>query len=97
MKAVRFHPDALLELDEAIAYYETQSPGVGIELRKQVESAVSKIQQHPLRWSPFIHGTRRFILRKFPYSLVYLKMQDHLWLVAVAHHKRRPGYWRERL
>ena len=97
MKPVRFHPEAQLELDEAIAYYEERSPGVGIDLRKQVESAIPKIQLHPLRWSPSTHGTRRFMLRKFPYSLVYLEMLDHIWLVAVAHHKRRPGYWQKRL
>jgi toxin ParE1/3/4 len=97
MKPARFHPEAQLELDEAIAYYEERSPGVGIDLRKQVESAIPKIQLYPLRWSPSAHGTRRFMLRKFPYSLVYLEMPDHLWLVAVAHHKRRPGYWLKRL
>lgn len=97
MKPARFHPEAQLELDEAIAYYEERSPGVGIDLRNQVESVIPKIQLHPLRWSSSSHGTRRFRLRKFPYSLVYLEMLDHIWLVAVAHHKRRPGYRRKRL
>lgn len=97
MKPARFHPEAQLELEEAIAYYEARSPGLGRNLRKKVESAVLKIQESPLRWTPAEQGTRRFMLRRFPYSLVYLELFDHLWLVALAHHKRRPGYWRKRL
>jgi plasmid stabilization system protein ParE len=96
MKPVHFHPDAQSELDAAIAYYEERSPGLGIDLRKLAESATRKIQAHPLRWSPHDQNTRRFLIRRFPYSLIYFEMADQLWIVAVAHHKRRPGYWRNR-
>jgi toxin ParE1/3/4 len=97
MKPVRFHPEAQLELEEAIAYYEARCPGLGIDLRKKVEAAVLNIQTHPLRWTPAQFGTRRYLPARFPYSLIYFEMLDHIWLIATAHHKRQPGYWRSRL
>jgi len=97
MKPARFHPEALAELDEAVVYYEDCSPGLGVELRQAVEAATRRIEESPLRFYPYDADTRRFRMRRFPYSLIYAELLDHLWVVAFAHHKRRPGYWRGRL
>jgi toxin ParE1/3/4 len=97
MKPAHFHPEAQAELDETIGFYEARVPGLGLDLRKDVESAARRIQEAPNRWSPFDQQTRRFLIRRFPYSVIYLELLDHIWIVAVAHHKRRPGYWHHRV
>jgi toxin ParE1/3/4 len=97
MNPLRFHPEAEAELDEAVAFYESRLSGLGVDLRKEVEFAARRIREAPLRWSPYDAGTRRFPVRRFPYLVIYLELPSHLWVVAVAHHNRRPGYWRNRL
>lgn len=91
-----FHPQAQAELDEA-ASYEARVRALGIDLRKNVESATRRIQEHPDRWPPFEKQTRRFLIRRFPYSVIYLELRDSIWIVAIAHHKHRPGYWHGRV
>ena len=53
--------------------------------------------RHPRSWTPYLHGTRYFKLDAFPYALVYIERSDKVIGVAVAHLRRRPGYWRSRL
>jgi len=50
----------------------------------------------PQRWPAYLHGTRRIVLKRFPFSVIYRLLEGQLQIVAVAHHKRRPGYWRTR-
>ena len=96
MKPAAFHPEAAAELDAAVDFYERQSPGLGIDFRKDVEIAVKKIQAGPARWSPYSKRTRRFLIRRFPYLVVYREFGDEILIVAIAHGRRRPGYWRDR-
>ena len=97
MKPFEFHPEAQSELDEAIGYYEQRVPGLGIDLRKDVESAVRKIQAAPLRWMPYSKRTRRFLVRRFSYLVIFCELPDKILIVAIAHGKRRPGYWHGRI
>jgi toxin ParE1/3/4 len=97
MKPVEFHPEATVELDAAVGYYEQRVPGLGIDLRKDVEAAVQKIQSAPLRWAPYSKRTRHFLVRRFSYLVVFLELADKIVIVAVAHGKRRPGYWHHRI
>lgn len=97
MMPLRFHPEALAEADEAAGYYEARKPGLGLDFRKAIEVAVRRIEQTPERWPPLTPRTRRFRLRRFPYAVVYAILPDRISVVAVAHDKRRPGYWKDRL
>ena len=97
MKPVEFHPEATAELDAAVGYYEQCAPGLGIDLRKDVEAAVRKIQAAPLRWMPYSKRTRRFLIRRFSFLVIFLAQPDRILIVAVAHGKRRPGYWHDRI
>ena len=97
MKLIEFHPEAVAELDAAIGYYEQCVPGLGVELRKDVETAVQKIQAAPSRCSPYSKRTRRFFIRRFSYLVIFIELADTILIVAVAHGKRRPGYWHERI
>lgn len=97
MNPAVFHAEAEEELNEAVAYYEARVAGLGNDLRMEIEHAVWQIRETPERWQRHTERTRRFLVRRFPYSVVYLIQPDHLWIIAVAHHKRRPRYWENRL
>lgn len=62
----------------------------------ELDRAVERIAEAPTRWPAHLHGTRRYLLRRFPFSLVYREVGPILTVVAVVHAKRRPGYWRDR-
>ena len=97
MKPVEFHPEATAELAAAIEYYEQCAPGLGVDLRKEVELAAQKIQAAPLRWMAYSKNTRRFLIQRFSYLVIFFEFNDRIFIVAVAHGKRRPGYWHDRL
>jgi len=97
---VRFHPQASSEFADAVDYYERQRRGLGRELAEEVKSAVRRISDAPGAWalvSPD-DGIRRCQAHRFPYGLFYRIEDDGVAVVfAVAHLRRRPGYWRDRL
>lgn len=97
MIPIVFHSNARAELDEAIAYYEKQRGGLGLGLLAEVEKATQRIQRSPTAF-PMYQATafRSCAVRRFPYWIFYLTRDDAIWVVAVAHHKRKPGYWKRR-
>jgi toxin ParE1/3/4 len=60
---------------------------------REVDDAVSRIAETPIRYPLAEHGTRRVLLQRFPYTLFYRVGDEETIIVAVAHQKRRPGYW----
>lgn len=94
-----FHPDARAEYLEAIAYYEGRSPGLGADFAEAFEAALALVLNHP-QAAPLVHpsGVRR---KSFPspflYSVLYSPEPSGLLIVAVAHHRKRPEYWRSRV
>ena len=98
MKPPRFHSEAEEEYEKAIAYYAAIDPDLGIRFQARLEAAVNKAGSSPKLYAPDRdHECRRCRVKKFPFSIQYLVMDDHIWIVAVAHHSRKPGYWRYRL
>lgn len=93
MKQATFNRLAERELTEAVLYYERESPGLGARLYEEVRRAVALLERFPEAGPRFRGETRRLILPKFPYSLVYRLTQGRLRILAVAHHKRHPEYW----
>lgn len=98
----RYHPEARRELDEAIDWYEQAAPGLGTDFFDEVEVAVREACEHPTRWPLFptvdsALEVHRRSLRRFPYSLAWLIEPDQVVVLAVAHARRRPGYWVDRL
>jgi plasmid stabilization system protein ParE len=63
----------------------------------ELDVAASAIERAPSTWPTHHHGTRRFLLRRFPYSVIYRIEPAKIVIVAVAHGRRRPGYWKDRL
>ena len=93
----RIHRDAEAEFWAAAAYYEARIPGLALEFIQEVERGIKAIKADPQRWRIRKHGARRYNLEQFPYYIAYVDMADHVWIVAVAHGRRRPGYWKARL
>lgn len=96
-KLYRFDPEAWHELEAADDWYLQRSPEVSIRFLAAVNDALETIVQWPQRWPKYVHATRRFILWRFPFSIVYLDEPTVVSVVAIAHSKRRPGYWKDRL
>ena len=90
-KLYRFDPEAWHELEAADDWYLQRSPEVSIRFLAAVNDALETIVQWPQRWPKYVHGTRRFILWRFPFSIVYLDEPTVVSVVAIAHSKRRPG------
>jgi toxin ParE1/3/4 len=97
VKRVTFHAEADAEMIDAAKYYETSSHGLGFSFLLEVESATGQIAVNPDACGLISDSIRRKILRRFPYSILYSIESDRIRIVAVAHHQRRPDYWRSRL
>lgn len=96
MKTVVFHPAAREEVDEAATYYESRRGGLGREFRIDFEAALGRVVQNPLAYAVELGEFRACPLRRFPYTIFYLDQEDRIWIGAVAHQSRRPGYWNRR-
>jgi|SRR5580658_854735 plasmid stabilization system protein ParE len=95
--AFRFHPEARDELRDAVRWYRARDRRASSQFRVAVSSAIRVIAETPQRWPKYLHGTRRFVMQRFPFSVVYLDDPELIAIIAVAHTKRRPGYWKGRL
>jgi toxin ParE1/3/4 len=91
-----FLPEAEEEFREAALYYEKEAPGVGLRFIAEVRKGVAFITENPYAAAGVGSGVRRKVLNHFPYSLLYSIEAELIVIVAVAHHKRRPRYWRSR-
>jgi toxin ParE1/3/4 len=89
-------PEAVREIAAARSWYAERSPGVAERFMDEVTQGVNQIAREPQLWPAYLHGTRRYLLRHFPYVVVYRPCNDRILVVAVAHGRRRPGYWRTR-
>lgn len=94
---VRFLGAARAELRDAVNYDEAQVSGLGDEFAAEAESAVRLLASHPEIGAPYLVGTRRILVPRFPFSIVYQIRSGQAVIIAVAHQRRRPGYWRKRL
>ena len=97
MKRARFAAPARRELLAEVAYYEAKEPGLGGRFLVAVEEATARALAYPLTGTPASERTRRIVLKGFPFALVYRTDDLGLVIFAVAHHARRPGYWRNRI
>jgi plasmid stabilization system protein ParE len=94
---VRFVDAAREEMFEAADYLEDQEAGLGDRFLDEVDDALALIEHHPRAWQEIVRGLRRCRLMVFRYGLIYRLRGDEIENVAVAHDRRRPRYWRDRL
>jgi len=94
---LEFLDEALEEAEEAARWYAERSETAAVGFAEELDAAIAHIERAPTTWPIYEHNTRRFLLRRFPYSVVYRIDASRVVIIAVAHAHRRPGYWRERL
>ena len=94
---VRFLTPASIELIEAMEYYEGQRLGLGYEFQSEVETAVDKIKEFPNAWTLVSNRTRRILLKRFPFGLLYQVRNDEIIVAAVMDLRRDPTRWEEML
>ena len=97
MKPVTYHPAALEELFLSAEYYESKADGLGEQFLDEIDAAVADVSRFTNRWPYFHLNTRRRLLDRFPYLLVYVEEPELIYILAVTHQRRKPGYWKKRL
>ena len=90
---VVFQDDADIEVEEAALWYEEQRPGLGLEYMAAVSRVILDIGENPERFPVWRQTWRRALLHRFPYVVFFMIDEDRVVVWAVAHTKRRPGYW----
>ncbi len=97
MSGVVFDPDARAEFLAAVEYYEECQTGLGRRFRTAVEIEIGGIEAMPFRFRVLHAPFRRCLVSKFPYAIIFSIEPDFILVVALAHAKRKPGYWHGRV
>ena len=92
-----FLPPARQDLADAFAWYERQSPGLGLEFLRSVEATVVSIQRHPQMYPIVLADYRRALVRRFPYVVFYEVEPERVVVYAVFHCSQDPKKWKTRL
>src|SRR2546428_10932078 len=92
--AVRFHPAAAQEAESTYDWYAARNPAAAHGFREELRQAIDAIAANPRAWARYGTRARRYVFPRYPFSLVYILRGDAVEVVAVAHGRRRPGYWR---
>jgi len=83
-------------MTEASVFYEAASVGLGSDFLDDVQRVVETLREHPKLGRAVGQGLRQVLLHRFPFSLIYSTETDAILVIAVAHQRRRPGYWKDR-
>ncbi|GMQ87566.1 MAG: hypothetical protein BMS9Abin08_0770 [Gammaproteobacteria bacterium] len=97
MPKIVFHPEIASEIKASYNWYQEQAAGLGDDFIAELEAAYDAITELPETWPKFQKGFRRFLLTRFPYSIVYKDTNENIFVVAVMHNSRKPGYWLGRI
>ncbi len=95
MTQLEYHPDASDEVAQAFDWYSRVDADVGEIFKIELDRAEQLVQRSPEAWGRYLHDTRGF--RGFPFVMAYIIRESRIIVIAVAHTRRRPGYWRDRL
>lgn len=96
-KPVRMRSEAQGEIEEAFERYREESEELADRFLVEIGTSLDLIRLHPRLYPNSTKNTRRRILRSFPYSVIYQEKEELILVIALAHAKRRPGYWKKRL
>jgi plasmid stabilization system protein ParE len=97
MKPVRVHPEAEAEAVGAFEYLWARSESAALGFDSELRVAFNALRKSPRICAPYLRGTRRILLNRHPYFVVFREFPRKIQIIAVAHAKRRPGYWSKRL
>ena len=93
---IRFLKIAQHELDAAVEYYNSERKGLGFEFLWEVFASLDRIKEFPDAWQPFHQGTRRCLVQRFAFGIIFKQDNGTIVVFAVAHLHRRPDYWIKR-
>lgn len=93
---IEFHPAALQELIDSARYYENRLPGLGTDFKSEVGRTLDLLSENPDIGAVIEAPYRRLLLDRFPFAVIYRIRESTLRILAVAHQRRRPGYWKGR-
>ena len=91
-----FHPDARDELYAAAREYESLQENLGLEFVEEIYRGIERIRQFPHAWQKLTLDTRKCLIRRFPFGIVYEIRDNHILIYAIMHHRQKPGYWHDR-
>ncbi len=94
---LEFHPDARVDVLQAYDWYADRSQTAADAFQEELQRAGIAIQRNPLLWDNYLFGTRRYLMKRFPYVVVDRLAEDRIEIIAVAHGRRRPGFWKGRI
>lgn len=94
---LEFHTEAIEEARASRQWYAERSAAIADAFMAELDHAIEEILDAPSRWPTFVHGTRRYLLRRFPYMIVFRERASVIQVIAVAHARRKPGYWKARV
>jgi toxin ParE1/3/4 len=94
---VEYHQGATDDVKTAVTWYRQRSPKLALDFIEELHRAVNTIRDSPDRWPSGKNNTRRFLLWRFPFAIIYSEQQSIVTIWAVAHGSRRPEYWATRL
>lgn len=97
MKPYSLHREALEEFDAAAAYYAQVDLGLGQRFYAVIDQLIDEACQSPGTFRYIRKPARRHFTREFPYGIIYVERRDDIWILAVMHLRRKPGYWQHRL
>src|SRR3954470_19616713 len=97
MQEVRYHPKASAEAMKSAYFYDGKQAGLGEEFFEDLDIAVRSLQSIWSRHAPDVNGVRSRRLQRFPFRVYYVVDPDRIRILAVAHLRRKPGYWRRRI
>jgi len=94
---IRLLKPAQTEMDDAIVWYEEQFSGLGIEFLDEILETFKRIKLNPDAWRSFSDRTRRCLVHRFPYGIIYQIRDNGILVIAIAHLHRKPDYWKDRV
>ena len=94
---LEFFEEAAAEIEDDRSWYRKRSETAEAGFLRELDHAIQQVVDAPLQWPLYLAGMRRYVFPRYPYSLIYFVEQHVIRVVAVAHDKKRPGYWRKRL
>jgi toxin ParE2 len=94
---IRYLAVARDEVREAADYYAAISPDLGVAFKRELRQLIRLVATMPMAWPASGDNTRKCLLTRFPYLVIYAPLPGELLILAVGHQHRRPDYWRERL
>ncbi len=97
MHNIIFHPDIRDEVQAGYDWYNVKSSGLGEEFLKELDLAFELVQKQPLTWPIFSDNFRRYLLKRFPFGVIYKAENTNIYILAVMHLSRKPGYWKIRI